>query len=64
MAGYRAPARRLMSNWVYFLGSVRNYLAVKPCIARRHKPVTQFWVFLMNCLAVMSTRQATRAMFA
>jgi len=42
-----------------FLGSLRNRLAVNPCIAKRHEPATQFLGFVMNCLAVMNTCQAT-----
>ena len=33
---------------------------MKPCTARRNKSATQFLGFLMNCLAMMNTRQATR----
>jgi len=43
-----------------FLGSLRNRLAVNPCTARRHKPATHFLGFVMNCLVVMNTYQATR----
>jgi len=39
---------------------LRNRLAVKSCIARRHTPANQISRFLMNCLSVMNTWQATR----
>jgi len=34
---------------------LRNRLAVKSCIARRHTPANQISRFLMNCLSVMNT---------
>jgi len=40
------PARRRIPFYVFCWVLVRNCLAVKPCTARRHKHVTQFWVFL------------------
>ena len=34
---------------------------MKPCTARRRKPVTVFLGVLLNCLAVINSRQAMRA---
>ena len=45
-----------------FLVSWGNRLAVRPCTARRRRLITRFWVSLMNCLAVMNFRQATRVL--
>jgi len=59
---WRAIHSRLEAhtNLGVFWVPLRNRLAVKPCTAKRLKPITQFWVFLMNCVAMMSFRQAVR----
>jgi len=45
-----------------FLGCCEEPPSGKQCAARRHiSDQPNFWVFGMNCLAVLNTRQATRA---
>jgi len=50
----------LVGFWV----TTRDCLAVTPYTAKRRKLITISGFFLMNCLAVMNTRQATRVEWA